>query len=93
MKGGVGGVVWRRGVCVGRRGVWGEEVVWVVFANPGLAILVLPGHLFRPIQFVCAGRVSPPKGGGPEGWGPYFRVFSLSRHNFLSFFSLLGVFS
>ena len=41
-----------------------------------------------------------PKGvcGGPEGWGGggeqnFAFFFSLSRHNFLSFFSLLGVLS
>ena len=35
-----------------------------------------------------------PGGGGPRRVGsPEFRVFSLSRHNFLSFFPLLGVFS
>ena len=34
------------------------------------------------------------KGGGPKGGGPKFRsFFSLSRHNFLSFFTLLGVLS
>ena len=56
---------------------------------------------FRP---TCRRRVGP-KGGGlegwglegwAEGWGPAGcgpRFFSLFRHNFLSFFSLLGVFS
>ena len=35
-----------------------------------------------------------PEGVGPEGWGAQnFALFSLSRHNFLSFFFLLGVFS
>ena len=42
-----------------------------------------------------------PKGGGPEGWGPRrvggpkFRVFffSVSRHQFSLFLSLLGVLS
>ena len=35
-----------------------------------------------------------PKGGAPKGGGPKFRAFFfLSRHNFLSFFSLLRVLS
>ena len=44
-------------------------------------------------------KVRAPKGGRPEGWGPEkvkgprFAFFSVSRHNFHSFFSLLGVLS
>ena len=39
--------------------------------------------------------MAAPQGGGLEGWRAqnFALFFPLSRHNFLSFFTLLGVFS
>ena len=62
-----------------------------------IIIIVGGGEGANPEKW--APKVWGPEGWGPAGWGPEgwgakkLSLFPRSRHNFLSFFPLLGVFS